>query len=258
MLEKPIIIAGPCAAESEAQIDIAIAQAQKRSISFMRVNLWKPRTKPGFDGLGESGLGLVVKVAEAGLNPGLEVILPEHVSKVVDAVLPHLQQNGKLLLWIGARNQNHYIQKEIAALASQDPRIYLMVKNQPWPNEEHWEGIIEHVLSAGIPKDNLLTCFRGFSPHGSNPLGLRNIPDFEMAMRIKEKTGVPMVFDPSHTGGSVPNVFEMQRQAAEYDFDGTIVEVHHDPPHALTDQKQQLTWEQFDELLAITRPTNGA
>jgi len=198
MLKKPIIIAGPCAAESETQIDIAIAEAQKRSVDFMRVNLWKPRTKPGFDGLGDSGLKLLTRVAKAGLSPGLEVVLPEHVSKVTEAVLPHLHPEGKLLVWIGARNQNHYIQKEIASLAAQDSRIYLMVKNQPWPNEEHWEGIVEHVLSSGISRDNVLICFRGFSPYGSNPLGLRNIPDFDMAMRVKEKTGIPMVFDP-HT-----------------------------------------------------------
>lgn len=250
-LEKPIIIAGPCAAESKEQIARAITEASKRSVDFVRVNLWKPRTKPGFDGLGESGLDLVAEIAKSGLNPGLEVVLPAHVTKVLDSVLPHLQHDKKILLWIGSRNQNHYIQRDIAKLASQDPRVHLMIKNQPWHSEEHWEGIIEHVLNAGLPKSNLLNCYRGFSPHGPNPLGLRNIPDFDMAMRVKEKTGIPIVFDPSHTGGNVPNVFRMVEEASKYDFDGMIVEVHHDPAHALTDQKQQLTWEQFDELATI-------
>jgi chorismate mutase len=254
-LKKPIIIAGPCAAESEEQIARAILEATKRSVDFVRVNLWKPRTKPGFDGLGENGFDLVAKITKSGLNPGLEVVVPEHVTKVLDSALPHLQHDKKLLLWIGSRNQNHYVQRDIARLAAQDPRVYLMVKNQPWHNEEHWEGIIEHVLSAGFPERNLLNCFRGFSPHGSNPLGLRNVPDFDMAMRVKEKTGIPMVFDPSHTGGSVPNVFRMAEEASKYDFDGIIVEVHHDPVHALTDQKQQVTWEQFDELAMIKEHT---
>lgn len=250
-MTKKIIIAGPCAAESESQMDIAIKEAAERKIDFLRVNLWKPRTKPGFDGLGEAGIPLLVKVAQAGVNPGLEVILPSQAAKVIDTVLPSLRENGKLLLWIGARNQNHYIQKDIAKLAAKDPRIFLMVKNQPWPNEEHWEGILEHVLSAGLSKGNLINCYRGFAPYGDNPLALRNIPDFEMAMRVKEKTGLPIVFDPSHTGGNVPNVFKMAEAAAPYSFDGMIVEVHHDPKHALTDRKQQITWAEFDKLMGI-------
>lgn len=250
-MTKPIIIAGPCAAESEEQIDIAIKGAKARNVDFVRVNLWKPRTKPGFDGLGEAGLPLVIKVAQAGLNPGLEVIMPEQVQTVMDAVLPHLGDNGKLLLWIGARNQNHIVQRDIAKLIASDERVYMMVKNQPWVSEEHWEGILEHVLGAGLPKERLLNCHRGFAPHGENPLGLRNIPDHEMAMRLKEKTGVPVIFDPSHTGGTVDNVFKVAEMAATYDNDGIIVEVHHDPAHALTDQKQQITWEQLDDLLKV-------
>src|ERR1035441_2741001 len=101
MDRKRIIIAGPCAAESDEQISIAISEAQKRSVDFMRVNLWKPRTKPGFEGLGEKGLPLLVKVAKAGVNPGLEVIMPSQVGLVMDAVLPHMAKDGKLLLWIG-------------------------------------------------------------------------------------------------------------------------------------------------------------
>src|SRR4030081_3030776 len=102
-MTKKIIIAGPCAAESESQINIAITEATKRKIDFLRVNLWKPRTKPGFDGLGEAGIPLLVKVAQAGVNPGLEVIMPDQAAQVIDAVLPHLKADGKLLLWIGAR-----------------------------------------------------------------------------------------------------------------------------------------------------------
>jgi len=247
--KKPIIIAGPCAAESREQIEIAIREAKKRKIDFLRVTLWKPRTKPGFDGLGEDGLPLLVDVVNAGLNPALEVITPEHAKMVIDTVLHLLKKDGKLLLWIGSRNQNHIIQKEIARIASQDQRIYLMVKNQPWASEEHWEGIIGHVLSGGISKKNLINCHRGFMPNGHNPLGLRNVPDFTMAMKIKEKTKIPILFDPSHTGGIVENVLKMAQEAARYAFDGIMVEVHHNPKVALTDAKQQLTWKQFDKLL---------
>lgn len=247
--KKMIIIAGPCAAESEEQINIAIKEAKKRKIDFLRVNLWKPRTKPGFEGLGEGGIPLLIKVAKAGVNPGLEVILPEHARMVLNAVLPVLGKKGKLLIWIGARNQNHFIQKEIASIASQDKRVFLLIKNQPWSNQEHWEGIIGHALSGGIRKENIINCHRGFAPNGHNPRGLRNIPDFDMSMSIKEKTRLPIVFDPSHTGGVVDNVLDLSKEASQYQFDGIIVEVHHNPQAALTDAKQQLTWEQFDRMV---------
>lgn len=248
-IKKHIIIAGPCAAESEEQIAIAIKEAKKRKIDFLRVNLWKPRTRPGFDGLGEEGIHLLIKVAKTGLNPGLEVITPHQAEVVVEAVLPVLPKTGKLLLWIGARNQNHFIQKEIAQIASKDQRVYLLVKNQPWISQEHWEGIIGHVLAGGIQKTNLINCHRGFAPNGHNPDSLRNIPDFAMSMKIKNITGLPIVFDPSHTGGLVDKVLSLGQQAAQYQFDGIMVEVHHNPKMALTDAKQQLTWKQFDTLL---------
>jgi len=254
MKNKPIIIAGPCAAESEEQIDIAISEVLKRDIDFMRVNLWKPRTKPGFEGLGKEGLPLLVKVAKAGINPGLEVIMPEHVTLAMDTVLPVLREGGKLLLWIGARNQNHILQKDIARLCAKDPRVVLMVKNQPWPSEPHWEGIVEHVLEAGIAKENLLNCHRGFAPTGDNPEGFRNLPDFAMMNRVKASTGIPVIYDPSHMGGTVKNVFAIGKMAAGQDIDGVIVEVHHDPASALVDSKQQVTWKEFDELLAVIFP----
>lgn len=252
-MKKPIIIAGPCAAESEEQIDIAICEGKKRNIDFLRVNLWKPRTKPGFDGLDKAGLPLLTKVAKSGLNPALEVILPKHAKMVMEAVLPVLKKNGNLLLWIGARNQNHFLQKEIARIAGREERVYLLIKNQLWADEAHWEGIIHHVLSGGIKKENLINCHRGFAPSGHNPLKLRSMPDFEMAMRIKAKTDLPIVFDPSHTGGCVPNVLKMAKEAIRHDFDGVMVEVHHDPKNALTDAKQQLTWKQFDSLIKIIK-----
>ncbi len=252
--KKLILIAGPCAAESREQILQSIKEAKKRKVDFIRISLWKPRTKPGFDGLGEKGIPLLLEAVKAGLNPATEVLLPEHAKAVIDAALPALKKDGKLLLWIGARNQNHQVQQEIARLAATDKRIYLMVKNQPWPDETHWEGIIEHVLAGGINKENLVLCHRGFVANGHpNPLGFRNIPDYEMSKRIKQKTSLPMVFDPSHTGGSVPNVLKIAKEAAGHNFDGVIVEVHPDPKNALTDAKQQLTWTEFDQLLAYSK-----
>jgi chorismate mutase len=246
-MKKTIIIAGPCAVESQEQVTESIKQAKAFGVDFIRLSLWKPRTKPGFEGFGEDGIKFLVQAAQAGLNPGVEPLIPEQTKKVVDAVLPHLGKQ-KLMIWIGARNQNHYIQREMARIAAQDKRIMLMVKNQIWPDEKHWEGIAEHVLAGGIEKENLMLCHRGFIPYGDNPNGYRNIPDWEMAMRIKQKTGLPMIFDPSHTGGSVDNVFKITHEANQHEFDGYIIEVHPHPENAITDAKQQITWTQLREL----------
>lgn len=248
-LSKPILIAGPCAAESREQIQVSTREAKKRKTNFLRMSLWKPRTKPGFDGLQEKGLPLLVEAALCGVNPATEVIIPHHVEKVIKAIREKTK-NVDILVWIGARNQNHYIQQEIARAIANEKGVYLMVKNQPWISEDHWMGIIEHVLHGGIDKKRLLVCHRGFSPNGhENPYGYRNVPDFEMAMKIKKETGLPMLFDPSHTGGSVENVMRVAKEATGYDFDGLLVEVHPHPPAALSDRKQQLTWKQFDKLV---------
>ncbi|MBI4078737.1 MAG: hypothetical protein HY429_00330 [Candidatus Levybacteria bacterium] len=249
-MKSKIIIAGPCAAESKEQILASVKEAKKRQVDFLRISLWKPRTKPGFDGLKEEGIKLLVEAAKRGVNPSTEVILPEHAQKVMNAVL-NVNNKAKLLVWIGARNQNHYVQQEIARVAAKSDRVYLMVKNQPWPSLEHWEGIIEHVLHGGIPKKRLILCHRGFLANGHNPLGLRNVPDYNMTKIVKEKYKLSMLFDPSHTGGSVENVMLLGKEAINKGFDGLLVEVHPDPKNAMTDAKQQLTWEQFDTLVKL-------
>ncbi len=246
--KKTIIIAGPCAAESMEQIRLSIRQAKRRKVDFMRISLWKPRTKPGFDGLGEKGIDLLIEAAKSGINPATEVLIPEHAKIVMKKVFNAVPKT-KLLLWIGSRNQNHYIQREIAGIAAKDKRVLLMVKNQPWVSEDHWEGIIGHVLDGGISKERLILCHRGFTPNGVNPHGYRNVPDFAMTRKIKEKTGLPMLFDPSHTGGSVEKVLQIAQDAHKENLDGLIIEVHPNPKIALTDAKQQLTWKQFDQLI---------
>lgn len=245
--KKPIIIAGPCAAESEKQIMTSIRQAKKRHIDFIRISIWKPRTKPGFDGLGDAGLPLLVAAARAGINPATEVLVPEQARIAVLTVLAAVP-SAHLLLWIGSRNQNHQIQREIARVAASDSRVLLMVKNQPWRSEDHWEGIVGHVLGGGIEKNRVILCHRGFAPNGGNAHGYKNVPDFNMAMRIKRKSGLRMIFDPSHTGGTAKKVLSIMDEAAKHAFDGIIVEVHPNPARALTDAKQQLTWKQFDRL----------
>lgn len=252
-IEQKINIFGPCAAESRDQV-ISCAQALKeRGIGMMRASLWKPRTVPGFEGVGREGIPWLAEASNLGITVGTEVLLPEQVTEFIKGI----NQTGdpeKIFLWLGSRNQNHLIQKEIARRIRQETSetVKLLIKNQPWRDEVHWLGIIDHVVGAGLPSERIILCHRGFSPYGqSNQENFRNLPDFEMAMRIKEKTGLPMLIDPSHIGGSVENVFKIVTAVKSYSFDGLMIEVHPSPTNAKTDVKQQLSIDQLDELLKI-------
>jgi 3-deoxy-D-arabino-heptulosonate 7-phosphate (DAHP) synthase len=247
-MNKHIMIAGPCAAESKELIIQSAKEAKKHNIDFLRVSLFKPRTKPGYEGVGEDGIDYMIEAAKLGVNPGTEILFPDQAKRIMDTVLEAVPDT-KILLWIGARNQHHVIQRETAKIVARDPRAYLLVKNQPWKNKKHWEGILEHCLEGGIDPKHLIACHRGFAPHGyDNPHGMRNVADFEMAMEIRKETGIQMVFDPSHIGGTVENVQRVAQESAQYDFDGLMVEVHPDPRNAMTDPDQQVTWEEFDTM----------
>lgn len=247
---RKIIIAGPCAIETKEQALESIYEAKGRMIDFIRMSLWKPRTKPGFDGLGREGISLLIEAVKQGLNPATEVLMPDQAKMVIEEINSK-KKNAKLLLWIGSRNQNHFIQREIAKVIASYENVYLMLKNQPWSSFEHWEGMIRHVSDAGVRSDRLIICHRGFTPEINNPRNYRNIPDFDMAMKIKALHKLPVIFDPSHTGGNIINVIDLTKESAKYNFDGMILEVHPYPEAALTDAKQQLTWPQFDDLLKL-------
>jgi 3-deoxy-D-arabino-heptulosonate 7-phosphate (DAHP) synthase len=189
-----------------------------------------------------------------GLVPATEILSAEQARQVVDA-LHRFGRHGKILVWIGARNQNHLEQRNIARVLAAGPKsVTLMFKNQMWMDERHWIGICEHIVDAGFPKERLLACHRGFAPGSmQNPEGLRNLPDYEMAMRLKEKMRLPMLLDPSHIGGSRQNVLKVLLEAQKYDFDGYLVEVHHQPESAKTDIHQQLSEGEFQQVLKIIK-----
>lgn len=247
-----INITGPCAAESKTQIIESARALKERDLKNMRASWWKPRTKPGFEGNGTDVASWMAEVTNMGITIGTEVLIPEHVTKVIEGIDQNDGDANQVLLWLGSRNQNHIIQREIATRIKDEAteNVKLLIKNQPWNDESHWLGVVDHIVSAGIDPDRLILCHRGFAPNGHhNPLNLRNMPDFEMAMRVKQISGLPMLLDPSHIGGSVDNVFKVVRQAVDYDFDGLMVEVHPCPTKAETDAKQQLTFKQLDQLL---------
>lgn len=244
-----LIIAGPCSAEDREQVINTADVLKQLGISGFRACLWKPRTKPGFDGVGSvKGIPWLSEVAKKGLIVSTEVLLEQHAKDLVKNLV-RKNSNSKYIFWIGARNQNHLIQTGIARVLKNEPSVYLMAKNQIWRDEKHWLGIVEHILAAGFPKERLLICHRGFMPNGHNPQGLRNIPDFEMAMKVKTITGLPMIVDPSHIGGEVNKVLAIINESLQYDFDGFLIEVHPNPKKALTDAGQQLTISQLSQII---------
>lgn len=253
-LEK-LVIAGPCALESRQQLQECVQVLKEMGVTMIRASLWKPRTQPGWEGLGWMSLPLLLEeTLPHGLVPATEIISAEHALMVVHA-LEHFGHDARMIVWLGSRNQNHMEQKKISKILATGPDgITFMFKNQMWDDERHWLGIHEHILSQGFPRERLMICHRGFSPgKAPNLKGFRNLPDFEMAMRMKEKTGLPMLLDPSHVGGSRENVIDICNIASTYDFDGYLVEMHCDPENAKTDAKQQLSPAQFQTLLKTIR-----
>jgi len=251
--KQKIIIAGPCAAESREQVINCALALKKQGIKIMRASLWKPRTKPGFEGIGTKGIPWLSEVTNLGITVATEILLPEQLTQLIKGISKK-GDLSKVLLWIGSRNQNHLIQREIAKIIKEKmPKtVKLLIKNQAWSDERHWLGIVDHIFGSGISPNRLILCHRGFSSHGqNNPENLRNLPDFEMAMRVKEKTGLPMLVDPSHIGGTVENVFKVMKMAEKINFDGMMIEVHPKPAEAQSDAKQQLTFQELNNLLKI-------
>lgn len=243
------IIAGPCALESQRHAELTIQGAQDVGISTVRMNLWKPRTKPGFEGVGQAGVPWVHAAAERGLTPAMEVILPHQVDLLMNEVLGKLP-HASLLLWIGSRNQNHEVQRDIGRAVAGEPRVQLMVKNQPWRDKDHWRGIVEHVMHGGATAEQLSLCHRGFAPWDKSSSPTRNVADMEMAVALKNELNIPLIMDPSHIAGKREAVKKMASElATNPDVDGQIIEVHPDPTTALTDAQQQLTWAELQMIL---------
>lgn len=251
--KKKLIIAGPCALESKEQLSHCVDELKLLGVDYVRACLWKPRTAPGWEGLGFYGFPtLLGETLSKGVTPGTEILSAIHAQMCVDA-LKQFGENAKMIVWIGARNQNHFEQRRIAhILAEGPPGLLFAFKNQVWVDKKHWLGIYQHIIQAGFPQDRLLTIHRGFNPgYGQNPRGLRNIPDFEMAMEIREIMGIPVLLDPSHIAGTREKVFEIVSESLNYNFDGYIIEVHDNISIAKTDANQQLTFEQLRKLLDI-------
>ena len=238
--ERPLIMAGPCSAESEEQVMETGRQLKEIGVHIYRAGLWKPRTRPDtFEGVGKEGLPWLKRVKdELGMYTATEVANVWHVYDALKA--------GIDIIWLGARTTaNPFAVQEIAdSLKGVD--IPVMIKNPINPDVELWIGAIERLNRAGIQK--MAAIHRGFSIY--NRTLYRNNPQWEIPIELKRLIPeLPILTDPSHICGSRDLLFEVSQRAMDLDFDGLIIESHCNPEKALSDAQQQLTPENLNKLI---------
>ncbi|MDB5004950.1 MAG: 3-deoxy-7-phosphoheptulonate synthase [Mucilaginibacter sp.] len=252
--KEPLLIAGPCSAETEDQL-VATAHLLKNTgrVTALRAGIWKPRTRPGeFEGIGSIGLEWLKRAkAETGLPTAVEVATAKHVEEALKA--------GVDILWVGARSTaNPFTVQEIAdALKGVD--IPVMVKNPVNPDISLWIGALERINNAGITK--LAAIHRGFSSYEKS--AFRNEPMWDIAIHMKTLAPhLPLICDPSHISGNRDLIAYVSQKALDLDMQGLMIESHIDPSVAWTDAKQQVTPAALAELidhLTLRKPeTNNA
>ena len=231
-LEHPLVIAGPCSAETEVQVLKIAHQLKDSDVNYYRAGIWKPRTRPGnFEGVGALGLKWLQKVkAETGLKTATEVANRAHVELALDHDID--------LLWIGARSTvSPFIVQEIADALQGTDKIVL-IKNPVNPDLALWLGAVERLKSANI--QNLGVIHRGFSTYGKSKY--RNNPEWQLAIELQTKfPDLPLINDPSHITGNRDMVFDVSQTALDLNFDGLMIETHTDPDNAWSDAAQQIT-----------------
>ncbi len=239
--KRPLIISGPCSAETEEQvIDTAQRLASTGKIDMLRAGIWKPRTKPGqFEGIGTMGLSWLLKAKKiTNLLTTVEVATAKHVEEAVQFEVD--------VLWIGARTTvNPFSVQEIAnALTGVD--IPVFVKNPINPDLELWSGAIERLQKAGIDKIGMI--HRGFSSYGNTEY--RNAPMWHLPIEMKRRyPEMLLICDPSHICGNRTLLQQVAQKSIDLDFGGLMLESHNDPDNAWSDAKQQVTPERLNEIL---------
>ncbi|OFY35207.1 MAG: 3-deoxy-7-phosphoheptulonate synthase [Bacteroidetes bacterium GWF2_38_335] len=237
---RPVIIAGPCSAESCSQVMETALELKKRNVDVYRAGIWKPRTRPDtFEGVGSEGLKWLLQVKqETGMKIATEVANVKHVYECL--------RYGVDVLWIGARTTaNPFAVQEIAD-SLQGVDIPVMVKNPVNPDVDLWIGALERLNKAGIRK--LAGIHRGFSSYG--PGRFRNLPQWQIPVEMKRRMPqLPLICDPSHITGDKSLLREVSQKAMDLNFDGLMIEAHINPDEALSDKNQQVTPSEMTEII---------
>jgi chorismate mutase len=240
--KRPVVIAGPCSAETEEQVMDTATQLSHKGVKIFRAGIWKPRTKPGgFEGIGVEGLPWLQRVKqETGMYVATEVATAKHVEAALNA--------GIDVLWVGARTTaNPFAVQEIAdALKGVD--VPVLVKNPVNPDLELWIGALLRINGAGIKRLGVI--HRGFSSYDKKIY--RNLPQWHIPIELRRRIpGLPILCDPSHIGGKRELVAPLCQQAMDLGFDGLIVESHCNPDCAWSDASQQVTPDVLDYILNL-------
>ena len=239
-LTHPLVIAGPCSAESEEQVLKIAHQLKNTDATVLRAGIWKPRTRPGnFEGVGEIGLKWLQKAkAETGMMIATEVANPAHV----ELALKHDVD----VLWLGARTTvSPFIVQEIADALKGTDKIVL-VKNPVNPDLPLWLGAVERLYTSNIKKLGVI--HRGFSSFEKSKY--RNNPEWQIPIELQNRfPDLPLICDPSHIAGTRSLIFDICQTALDFNFDGFMVETHFDPDNAWSDAKQQITPETLVRMM---------
>lgn len=239
-LPRPMVIAGPCSAETEEQVMETAKGLNEFGIHVFRAGIWKPRTHPGsFEGIGTPGLKWLQKVKkEYGMKVATEVASEKHVFECI--------KYGVDMVWLGARTTaNPFLVQEIAE-ALRDTDIPVLVKNPVNPDLDLWIGALERLNREGVRKLGVI--HRGFST--SQKIAYRNDPQWKIAIELRTRyPDLPFFADPSHMGGSRDYLLELSQRAMDLGLDGLMIESHCNPSTALSDSHQQLTPPALKELL---------
>ena len=238
---KPLVIAGPCSAETEEQMLETAAQIKQEGFAHvLRAGIWKPRTRPGsFEGMGEAALPWLQQAKkETGMPVAVEVANPQHIELAL--------KYGVDILWIGARTTVNPFNVQELADALKGVDVPVLVKNPVNPDLQLWIGALERLNQAGVKK--LGAIHRGFS--NAQETKFRNSPMWNIAIELKTLfPELPVIGDPSHMAGKRSLLFELSQRALDLHYDGLIIESHRDPDKAWSDASQQLTPVALGEML---------
>ena len=240
--QRPIVIAGPCSAETEEQVMETAQQLAMKGCHNFRAGVWKPRTKPGgFEGNGEKALPWLQRVKkETGMLVSTEVATPEHVELALKYDVD--------ILWIGARTSANPFAMQALADSLKGVDVPVLVKNPVNPDLELWIGALERINQAGIKR--LGAIHRGFSSYEKKIY--RNAPMWQIPIELHRRIPeLPIISDPSHIGGRRELIAPLCQQAMDLGFDGLIIESHCDPDKAWSDAKQQVTPDVLDYILSL-------
>ena len=231
-LDHPLVIAGPCSAETEDQVLKIAHELKDTDVTVYRAGIWKPRTNPNsFEGVGQKGLGWLRAIKKhVGLRVATEVVTAQHVDLCL--------KNEIECLWIGARTTvNPYYVQEIAE-ALKGVNIQILIKNPIHPELNLWIGAIERIRKSGI--NNIAAVHRGFYSYSKNEY--RNNPKWEIPIKLKKEIkDISIICDPSHISGRADLIDEISQTAMDLDFNGLMIEPHNKPDTALSDGNQQIT-----------------